>query len=638
MKLLRFCMVAMLLSLAALLFTCTAQADSAPFTLTVQPFDDESTKIDWWYSFPENRYYFFLPTGTDTASLRLYYTCDELTINGEKVKNGKKTKLLTANAELTVESGGASYPLTVLCSDRVPAIFIHTASGSLEEIHKDKDYKEAATFTLAENGDLTLVSAPLKHIKGRGNTTWDDSIGKKPYNIRFEEKTDLLGMGAAKKWSLLANYYDETLLRNTIALDAARRMDIPYAVEAKPADLYINGMYLGNYLVCESVQVDPERVNIRDMEKENEAANPGLDLDTVESAHSGEEGVLTRGDRMWSVLPNEPNIENGEYLLELDLPGKILREPAGFFSTRGLCVIVKSPEHATEAQVNRVADIYQAFEDALFSENGKNTEGKSWQDYIDLPSFVNCYLLLEYSMDFDFTNTSFFFTLNEKTGIFKAGPSWDFDITFGNFKDGGLRFLNPYISQVWSINKNETERDSIFYWFMLRPEFREAVNVRWKELHTLFHDTLPEIFVADYYENLASALMNACRWDLLPNQEQSEKARYYERKVWAIWTFLKERADALDRGFEDENALMTLTGFLDKYAANETEELTVIAESEMTMPPDPSPPAAAQEKTTEKTETSSSNKTVWLASSAAGLCLLLLIPLILRRKEKKKQE
>lgn len=625
MKLLRYGLAATFLCLAALVFACTARAESAPFTLSVQPFDDASTKIDWWYSFPEDRYYLFLPAGTDTGALPLYFTCDELTLNGAAVKNGKKTKLLTANAELTVQSGGVSYLLTVLCSERIPAIFIHTASGSLEEIHKDKDHKEAATLTLAENGALTLVSGPLKHIKGRGNTTWDTAIGKKPYNIRFEEKTDLLGMGAAKKWSLLANYFDETLLRNTIALDAARKLDIPYAVDCKPADLYINGQYLGNYLVCESVQADPERVDIPDMEKENEAANPGLDLDTVESAHSGEEGMIGRGDRMWSVLPNEPDVENGEYLLELDLPSQILKEPAGFFSNRGQCVIIKSPEHATEAQVNRIADLYQDFEDALFSEDGRNGKGKSWQDYIDLPSFVNCYLLLEYTMDFDFTNTSFFMTLDEKTGVFKAGPSWDFDISFGNYLNGRY----PYLTDVWNLYKNTDQMTSPEYGLTLIPEFREAVSARWAELSELFHHTLVQDFTSYYHENRGSALMNTCRWGLYPGRELSEQQNYYERKVWSVWRFLNGRADALDRGFEDADALMTLTEYIEKEKAGEIEDAPLTPESEMTMPPDPAPPEA------QTPSAGISRKTVWLVCSAAGLLLLLLIPLVLSRKRKK---
>ena len=632
MKQLRYAFLLTALCCAALIFACAAQAGSAPFTISVQPFEDESTKIDWWYCFSEDRYYLFLPAGTDTASLRLFFTGDELTLNGEKVKNGKKTGLLTANAELTAESGGETYALTVLCSERIPAVFIHTASGSLDEIHRKKENKEAATLTLAENGGLTLLNAPLKHIKGRGNTTWYNAIGKRPYNIRFEEKTDLLGMGAAKKWSLLANYFDDTLLRNTIALDAARRMEIPYAVDCRPVDLYINGGYLGNYLVCESVQVDPERVDIRDMEKENEAANPGVDLETVESEHDGEPGVITEGTRQWSVLPNTPPGKDGEYLLELDLSTKINYEPSGFFSSRGQCVIIKSPEHATESQVNRIADIYQAFEDAMYAPDGVNAEGKSWLDYIDLPSFVNCYMLLEYTMDADFTRTSFFMTLDEKTEVFKAGPAWDFDIVFGNFKDGTFRFLNPRYAEVWSIYGNEMQQHSLFYCLLQFPAFRDAAKARWAELSAMMHGAMPEAFVSYYYENRASALMNFCRWELLPGSAFAEKARYYEQKVWSIWSFLGDRASALDRGFKDPAALTVMKDYIDERRDNEMDAADVTPAEERTMPPDPLPPVE-----TPQAETTLSAKTVALAAAAAGLLLLLLIPVLLLRKQKKKE-
>ena len=117
-------------------------------------------------------------------------------------------------------------------------MFIETESGSLEAIHADKSHKEKGTIAVFEDGELT-VDAKLSSIKGRGNSTW--GLPKKPYNIKFEKKTDLFGMGKAKKWSLLASFYDPSFLRNTFIFDLADEIGLFYSSKSKHVDLYING-------------------------------------------------------------------------------------------------------------------------------------------------------------------------------------------------------------------------------------------------------------------------------------------------------------------------------------------------------------------------------------------------------------
>ncbi|MBO7161916.1 MAG: hypothetical protein J6W15_03770, partial [Clostridia bacterium] len=53
------------------------------------------------------------------------------------------------------------------------------------------------------------VEDAASQIKVRGNST--SSGAKKPYNFKLSSKTELLGMGKAKKWCLLANCYEKTL-------------------------------------------------------------------------------------------------------------------------------------------------------------------------------------------------------------------------------------------------------------------------------------------------------------------------------------------------------------------------------------------------------------------------------------------
>ena len=107
--------------------------------------------------------------------------------------------------------------------------------------------------------DDSYVDAAAK-IKLRGNSTlW---VNKKAYKIKFNEKQDLLNMGADKEWALLANYFDPTHLRNYYAYNLAKVLGLEYSVECKFVDVYINGIYNGLYLLSETVKTSKERVNI----------------------------------------------------------------------------------------------------------------------------------------------------------------------------------------------------------------------------------------------------------------------------------------------------------------------------------------------------------------------------------------
>ena len=284
-------------------------------SLSFNVYDKAEDSIDTIKWFQRNdKYYMFLPSNTDLKNIKVYFNAsDEVYVNETEIKSGEATSVFeTANTEYTLTCGNQSYKLVVLCSAEIPAVYITTESGSLNYIHSNKENKEPGNIRIYENGKQTLNSA-LKQIKGRGNSTW--GLEKKPYNIKFDKKTDLFGMGKAKKWTLLANHYDRSLIRNIAAYELAQRIGLPYTCLYQPVDLYINGTYLGNYLVTESVEVGATRVDINDLEKDNEDANPGVDLETLSTGSVGDQNP---GSRKWVNIPNNPENITGGYLLEFD--------------------------------------------------------------------------------------------------------------------------------------------------------------------------------------------------------------------------------------------------------------------------------------------------------------------------------
>ena len=282
-------------------FAVTAYAGDGIEFLSLNPLvKGERYCIEWEKSDADGKYYFYLPTGSDLSSVETRFLASSAVYVGEKkLGYGKKTDAFAGGGEFTVTCGSSSYQVVVLESENIPAMFIETESGSLEAIHADKSYKEKGTIAVFEDGKLT-VDAKLSSIKGRGNSTW--GLPKKPYNIKFEKKTDLFGMGKAKKWSLLASFYDPSFLRNTFIFDLADEIGLFYSSKSKHVDLYINGEYQGNYLVCESVEVGESRVNITDLDDLNEEANSGINIEMANLG--GDRNGSKAGSIKYADIPN----------------------------------------------------------------------------------------------------------------------------------------------------------------------------------------------------------------------------------------------------------------------------------------------------------------------------------------------
>jgi hypothetical protein len=69
-------------------------------------------------------------------------------------------------------------------------------------------------------------------------------------------------MGKNKKWSLLANCFDKTLLRNQTAFDLAKKLGVPFTPDYKVVDVYVDDVLQGSYLLVDSIEVSPTRVDI----------------------------------------------------------------------------------------------------------------------------------------------------------------------------------------------------------------------------------------------------------------------------------------------------------------------------------------------------------------------------------------
>ncbi len=286
------------------------------------------------------------------------------------------TVLLPTTASAVVSSQDVDTPTDV------PKILIYS-EGNIAA-YPYEYVASSVTVIDEEGGSYETVVDDAAKVKIRGNST--SSAYKKPYNIKFSSKQDLFGMGKAKKWSLLANCYDKTLIRNAIVMDIARELGVPYTPDYRYVDVYVNDEFMGSYLLIESVEVDENRVDI--------------------------------------------DVDNNEFLLELDYNPEDEDSYYFYSSILNNKFAINEPEKAdlTQDQIDYVEDLVAKAEAAL--ESGDFEEV---QKYFDIESMASFYLLLEYFRNIDVATSSTRFHI--KGGKIYGGPAWDFDLSAGNYND-----------------------------------------------------------------------------------------------------------------------------------------------------------------------------------------------------------
>lgn len=424
--------------------------------------------------------YIFLPSSADLSELILNSESEYsyITVSADKsVKTdfGEKIDILSLfddykseNGEYTVritcvpEAGTVlQQKITVMKSESVKSLYL----ASEDPVKEGREWVDTSKSNEAK-GEMVFLNADgtvfhedeLTELKARGNSTFTDFV-KKAYQIKIGKKTALIGdeKNANKKWVLLANAADITLIHNQLTFALAQDIGLPYTVESEPVDLYYDGEYRGTYLLAEKVEVDKTRVDIGDLDGIIEDINEDTDayenpvVVTKTTASKGEINAKTDSAGSYKYVQGiiEPELENGTthhaYLLELDFIYRYPNEQSGFVTNRGQAVVTKNPEYLTKETGAFISQYFQDFEDAVFSPDGYNkATGKYYYEYCDIDSLVNIYLINEFTKNYDSFRSSAFFYLPENEDIMYAGPVWDFDICYGTGYNGNREIsANP---------------------------------------------------------------------------------------------------------------------------------------------------------------------------------------------------
>ena len=286
----------------------------------------------------------------------------------------------------------------------LPIVYVDTGGAAIDS---KEDYVEGTVSINGGDSFESLTDVEMK-IKGRGNSTWWQGgvWNKWPYQIKFGDKTEVLGMPKDKKWVLLAEISDVSLIRNKIVREIANSGNFDYVPQAEYVELFLNNEHAGTYLIGQKVEESENRVNIGD--------NGYLvEIDTDANGRIDPEDVYFKSSQsnFWS----ENNVFN-----------------------------IKEPELDYDSdKFNTIKDLVDNFEKALFGDNFKDPE-LGYRAYIDLDSFIDWYIVNEISKNQDAASYSSIYFNYIPGGKIKMGPIWDFDLAFGNVNYSTAEFSTGF--------------------------------------------------------------------------------------------------------------------------------------------------------------------------------------------------
>lgn len=110
-------------------------------------------------------------------------------------------------------------------------IYLNTLRGGLDELDANKGLIETGSALMLNSDGGIEYKGYIEKLTAHGNSSWDYSL-KKPYNIKLASKANLYGMGKFKKWILLGNYLDHSMLRNKTTIEMSRAAGMEYAMDS----------------------------------------------------------------------------------------------------------------------------------------------------------------------------------------------------------------------------------------------------------------------------------------------------------------------------------------------------------------------------------------------------------------------
>lgn len=414
----------------------------------------------------------------------------------------------------TLSNGEETRTFTVVVTNSGLPVVVLTQSGggseSWEEAginvrSKDADWVETDKMAVYNADGSVDMEEALCGIRLRGNST--QKFPKKPFAIKLVSKASVLGMPKHKRWVLLANWMDRTMLRNAVAFEVAHQTENAYAdglgwnPHGYSVEVVMDGRHVGNYYLCEQIKIDGDRVDIKDCI----------------------EDIISDGNA-------NPTMSDCGYLLEFD---DNYDEVDKFRTARGLPCMFKDEVTKYSADIfNQVKARIEAVESNLEAGNYE----AAYSD-LDINSVIDYFFIQELTFNDEYKHPKSVYMLIDGDGKLTAGPVWDFDWqTFINYdkvqamnnKYGGTydcRNTNEWLygksklaeKPWWPGSDYDYVNDQPYMWYPLLfkdANFRAKVQERWAVIYPQLLNVVAKIdeFAA---LNKVSEQFNYAMWPLV---------------------------------------------------------------------------------------------------------------------------
>lgn len=356
-----------------------------------------------------------------------------------------------------------------------------------------------------------LVTETEIRIRGHASRYFE----KSPYQLKFvnekgeDAPAQVMGMSAHNEWVLYGPYLDKSLVRNYMWYNISGEI-MEWAPNVRYCEVILNGEYRGLYLMIETI-TDGEncRLNLSDSEQNTKIS-----------------GYLLRGDR--TTEENLGSIRDIYSYLERML-------------TLRTDILIRYPKRAnlTEEMRQKIELDYAEFEKALYSYDYDTDEYGYW-NYIDVGSFVDYFLINEFSINADAGRYSTYI-YKDMSGKYKMAV-WDFNNSCDNYPDDPLP---PYDFVI--VDQN-------LYLMLCKSEnFVERILKRYEELRsTVLSEEYLMSYIDETLEFLGPALeRNNQKWKEAMTQWEpmtpvSRNVYSQDEAVRQLKEWLCERGDWLD--------------------------------------------------------------------------------------------
>lgn len=477
------------------------------------------------------------PTFTVAEGVKVY-------CNGEIQESGITSQDFSSPVEYTLVDGTEKSKYTVSVTNTgLPVVVINVNSpGTVSYLDftipaKDADWSEADDIAVYKNGVADLKTAGCS-IRLRGNTS--SAYDKRPMAIKLNKSAKVLGMEKHKRWVLLSPWTDMSLIRNYLAFYIARTIQKHF--ENGPADgsaygkglkwnpsgenveLVINGIHVGNYLLCEQIKIDKNRLNIT----------------------APFEDVVKDGNA-------NPTMEDCGYLLEFD---KNYDETYKFHTKlRGLPCLFKD-DLAADGAGRIIFDDVQSYINNIES---NLTYGKYDEAYksLDVNSVIDYWFVYEIAMNDEIQHPKSVYMYKDGAGKLCAGPVWDFDSQ--NFTNVDTE-KNQWYYHTWSsllIERSKSGEGLQYMWWpllMKDQNYIDRVKLRW----------------ANVYPDLVEIANNVVE----DRRKANRLSDYYNRKIWKIGNYLDSRWQCGDEDMEFDAVMDNLKYCYNKRLENLNSTIT----------------------------------------------------------------